>query len=89
MKTNYLPSFIKDLKALKSSPVYLRIKTLVFETIVNYNSIQEIRNLKKLKAEDNAYRIRVGNYRIGILVEEDCIIFARVAHRREFYRYFP
>ncbi|MFM6062867.1 MAG: type II toxin-antitoxin system RelE family toxin, partial [Microcystis panniformis] len=31
----------------------------------------------------------IGDYRIGFFVEEDTITFARVLHRREFYRYFP
>ena len=35
------------------------------------------------------YRIRIGNYRIGIEVNEDVIEVMRVLHRREFYRYFP
>jgi mRNA-degrading endonuclease RelE of RelBE toxin-antitoxin system len=89
MKTTYLPSFIKDLKRLKSSSVYQSIKILTFETIPNLSNLQEINHLKKLKADDNAYRIRLGDYRIGILIEEDCLIFTRVLHRREFYRYFP
>jgi hypothetical protein len=33
MKTEYLPSFIKDLKVLKDSPYYAKIKTLAFDDI--------------------------------------------------------
>lgn len=89
MKTNYLPTFIKDIKALKSTPFYSTIKTLVFQEILTYRNLNEIGNLKKLKGENNAYRIRVSDYRIGFFLESDTIIFARVLHRREFYRYFP
>ena len=35
------------------------------------------------------YRIRIGDYRIGIEVNEDVIEVMRVLHRREFYNYFP
>lgn len=70
MKVEYLPNFIKDLKSLKSSPSYGRIKTLVFEDILSYDCLDQIPNLKKLKEEDNAYRIRVGDYRIGFFLYE-------------------
>ncbi|MGK7884715.1 MAG: type II toxin-antitoxin system RelE/ParE family toxin [Crocosphaera sp.] len=89
MKTNYLPTFIKDLKGLKSTLFYSAIKNLVFTDILAIQSLREINNLKKLKGDDNAYRIRVGDYRIGFFFEDDTITFVRVLHRREFYRYFP
>ena len=89
MKTLYQPSFIKDLKALKSTSVFRQINKLVFEDIPNYQTLDSISNLKKLKDEDSAYRIRIGDYRIGVIFDGDTIIFERVLHRREIYRYFP
>ena len=89
MKVNYLPTFIKDIKALKSTPHYSTIKHLVFDEILTYQNLNEMGNLKKLKGEYNSYRIRVGDYRIGFFIEDNTITFARVLHRREFYRYFP
>ena len=89
MKPEYLPTFIKDLKALKSTPVYTRIKNLAFQDILACQNLSDISNIKKLKREDNAYRIRVGDYRIGFFMKGDTITFSRVLHRREFYRYFP
>ena len=89
MKINYLPTFIKDLKDLKSTSSYSVIKNLVFTDILAVKQLSEINNLKKLKGEYNAYRIRIGDYRIGFFVEEDTIPFAPVLHRRKFYRYFP
>ncbi len=89
MKTEYLPTFIKDLKSLKSTPVYKTIKRITFQDIISCQNLRDINNIKKLKREDNAYRIRVGDYRIGFFLKGDTIIFSRVLHRREFYRYFP
>ena len=40
-------------------------------------------NLQKLKGEDNFYRIRIGDYRIGIKVNDDTTTFVRLLHRRE------
>jgi mRNA interferase RelE/StbE len=48
-----------------------------------------ITNLKKLKGKSGYYRIRFGNYRIGIRIEDDLVIFIRALHRKDIYRYFP
>jgi mRNA-degrading endonuclease RelE of RelBE toxin-antitoxin system len=89
VKTEYLPTFVKDLKALKSTPVYTMIKNLAFRDIVAHKNLSDISNIKKLKGEHNAYRIRVGDYRVGFFLKGDTITFAPVLHRRQFYRYFP
>jgi mRNA interferase RelE/StbE len=89
VNTQYLPSFIKDLKALKSTPVFASIQALVFEEIPNIPDFENIANVKKLKGYENAYRIRLGDYRIGVVFDGETVTFYRVIHRREFYRYFP
>ncbi len=89
MNVEYMPTFLKDLKALKSTPVFESVKSLVFEEIPSYSSLDEISGLKKLKDANNAYRIRVGDYRIGFTFEEETIVFVRILHRKDIYRYFP
>jgi mRNA-degrading endonuclease RelE of RelBE toxin-antitoxin system len=89
MKTEYKPTFIKDLKALRSTPVFSSIKKLVFDEILEIDQVEDIPNVKRLKGADNAYRIRVGDYRIGVYLDGDTLVFARVLHRRAIYRYFP
>ncbi len=68
MKTDYLPSFIRDLKSLKKTPAYEIIKHLAFEEIPAAIDPTEIANLKKLRGNDTAYRIRVGDYRTDHLI---------------------
>jgi len=43
---------------------------------------------KKLKGEDNLWRIRVGDYRVVFAIYDDVlfVLVARIAHRRESYR---
>lgn len=89
MKTEYLPSFIKDLKALKGSPYYAKIKTLAFDDIPQLADIDEVKNLKKLKDNKPFYRLRVGDYRIGFRWDNNILVFMRVLHRKDIYRYFP
>jgi mRNA interferase RelE/StbE len=89
MNVEYLPSFIKDLKALRGTSVYEPIRELVFEVVPGYQNFQEFQKIKKLKNADHAYRLRVGDYRIGLVFENGVITFTRVLHRKEIYRYFP
>lgn len=89
MNVQYRQLFLKDLKKLKKQPVYNSIFKLALTTLPEINSLQEISDVKPMKGYPNRYRIRVGDYRIGIEVCNDSIEMIRVLHRREFYRYFP
>ena len=62
---------------------------MAFTTLESINSLEEIPDIKAMVGYAGRYRIRIGNYRIGIEVNEDVIEVMRVLHRREFYRYFP
>jgi mRNA interferase RelE/StbE len=45
--------------------------------------------LKKLKTGMAYYRLRIGDYRLGMVIEGDGVKFVRLLHRSEIYRYFP
>ena len=47
------------------------------------------RDLKKISGTTDFYRIRVGDYRIGIVAGDDEAEFVRCLPRRDLYRYFP
>ncbi|HVF60227.1 MAG TPA: type II toxin-antitoxin system RelE/ParE family toxin [Thermoanaerobaculia bacterium] len=49
----------------------------------------DVPHLKKLSAGAGCYRIRLGDFRIGLVVEGNLVTFVRVLHRREIYRRFP
>lgn len=46
------------------------------------------RGCKKLRAEDDLWRIRVGDYRVVYTIEDDelIILVVRVAHRKDVYQ---
>jgi mRNA interferase RelE/StbE len=85
----YTKRFLKDLKALQSTDVYEKISALVLVEIPEALDLSTIGNLSKLKGDDTAYRIRVGDYRIGFFWEDDEIVMSRMLYRSEIYRYFP
>lgn len=66
----------------------VKIKAVV-EEVERAESLLDIGNLKKLRAEGSYYRVRVSDYRIGFTEDEGVITFIRVLHRREMYQYFP
>jgi mRNA interferase RelE/StbE len=82
-------SFARDLKK-KAQGLKLRsrLKEIINE-VDNAESPYEIKNIKKLKGEGDYYRIRLGDYRIGLKIEDDTVFFVRLLHRSEIYRYFP
>lgn len=88
MQVEFLKKFYKDLDKISETTV----KTDIVQTIENVESakkISEIKNLKKLSGFKHAYRIKIGDYRIGIFIENNIIEFARVIHRKEIYKKFP
>jgi mRNA interferase RelE/StbE len=88
VKAQFRASFAKDLRSIKSKEVLSRIKEVIGQ-VEKAQSLQEVTNIKKLKGSRNYYRIRVGEYRIGLMIEGDEISFIRCLDRKEIYRYFP
>lgn len=61
----------------------------VIERVEQAERLQDISQFKKLKGGENYYRIRVGEYRIGLTVTDDVVAFVWCLNRKEIYRYFP
>jgi mRNA interferase RelE/StbE len=88
LKVRFTASFVKDLQALKDKALLERIKTLI-ANVEAAQSLGEVSGLKKLRGGGAYYRVRIGDYRVGLATEEGDVVFVRVLHRREVYRYFP
>jgi mRNA interferase RelE/StbE len=88
MQILFEESFERDLKKIKDKLVRRKLKQIIKEIRVVENKNQ-IRNLKKLKDRKLYYRIRIGEYRIGIEIIKDKFIFTRILHRKDIYKYFP
>jgi mRNA interferase RelE/StbE len=88
LKVRFKESFARDLRTLKDKPLLGRIRALI-EDVEKAETVVDVAGLKKLRGGGAYYRVRVGDYRVGLAVEEDMVAFVRVLHRREVYRYFP
>lgn len=88
MKTVFRRSFTRDLRGIKDRRILSKIQAAI-ENVEAAGKPDEITNLKKLTFGNNYYRIRVGDYRIGIVIESADVEFVRCLHRRDLYRFFP
>jgi mRNA interferase RelE/StbE len=88
VKVDFRDSFAKDLKGVKEKGLLGRVREVI-EAVEKADSLAELSNLKKLKGGGNYFRVRVGDYRIGIALESDTIIFVRLLNRKDIYKYFP
>jgi mRNA interferase RelE/StbE len=88
MKTAFKKSFLKEIKLIRNK----RLKEAIADCICEVEKAQmiaEIKNLKKLIGYSVYYRIRVGDYRIGIKVENEVVYFVVLEHRKDIYKRFP
>ena len=81
-------SFAKDLVQIKDRRICNRISDCI-EQIQKADSLSQIGSLKKITLKSHYYRIRLGDFRLGIKVDGTTVIFIRALHRKEIYRYFP
>ena len=88
MKVEFLSKFNKDLNKLNDNRVKASV-IKVIEIAESANNLSEIQNLKKLKGHKSAFRIKLGDYRIGIFVEGNVVEMARIVHRKDIYKVFP
>lgn len=88
MRVEFKNSFVKDLKKISAKQLQDQILQII-DKVEKSAVISEIGQLKKLRGGDVYYRIRLGDYRIGLKIENDTVHFIRFLHRKDIYRYFP
>jgi mRNA interferase RelE/StbE len=88
MKIKFESKFSKDLRKIKAQKLLSQIKIVINECKLA-QTLDDIKNLKKLKGYQTFYRIKIGDYRIGMAIINDELILTCFLHRREIYRFFP
>ncbi len=86
MKIAFLKQFYKDLDKITLD----KVKNDIYHIIINVEKASnpiDVKNLKKLIGYKN--RIKTGDYRIGVFIENNTIEFARIVHRKDIYKVFP
>ncbi|MDR3555356.1 MAG: type II toxin-antitoxin system RelE/ParE family toxin [Syntrophobacteraceae bacterium] len=88
MRLQFKASFERDLKGVKDKSLLKEVRQVI-EEVEAAGTLNSISHLRKLQAEGPCFRIRLGDYRMGLIVEGDLVTFVRFLHRKEIYRYFP
>jgi len=82
-------SFVKDVDKVTDKKLLRNLNKLIIE-LENSNSLIELPNVKKIKGYDSFFRIRIGNYRLGLEeISGKGICLTRFLHRKDIYKYFP
>ena len=88
MESKFRDRFAKDLDEILSQTVLDDIAKAISD-VEKASKPQDIPNIKKIKGDKSAFRIRIGNFRIGIFVVKGVVEFTRVLPRDKIYKYFP
>jgi mRNA interferase RelE/StbE len=88
LKVEFKSSFAKDLRKIKERKIRQQVLGII-EQIEKARNLQDIPEVKKLQGADNYFRLKLGDYRIGLILEQDRVLFVRFLHRKDIYRYFP
>ena len=88
MRVRYRPRFDRELRRTRNAALRRRVESAI-EDVKVASTISEIPGIERMRARGRFYRIRVGEYRIGVEVEDDVVILVRFGHRSDVYRSFP
>ena len=88
MKIIFLSIFLKDIKKIKDPKTARKIEELI-SNLKQAASLEDVSNVKKMKGYSVAYRIKSGNYRMGIYKDLEHIELARFLKREDIYKVFP
>ena len=88
MRVLFRSSFGRDLKKIREPNILTQVRDAI-ENVESAARVMDVRNLEKMSGSSGYYRIRIGDYRLGIAVDGEAVEFVRCLHRRDIYRYFP
>jgi mRNA interferase RelE/StbE len=82
-------SFSRGLDKISDKNLKQKIGNIISEIEIAEH-IGQIHNLKKIAGFKSYYRIRIGDYRLGLELEKNSILrFILIAHRKDIYKLFP
>ncbi len=87
MRVEFRESFLKDLGSIRDKKLARKVRETI-ESLEAAKSLLSVSNIKKLRGEKGYYRLRIGEYRLGILLEDEITILVRFLNRKDIYRFF-
>lgn len=81
-------SFYKSLKKIKDKNLLIKVQEIILG-IESAISITDIPSCKKLVGFKSYYRIRIGDYRLGLESTNESVKLITILHRKDIYKKFP
>ena len=89
MELEFTTSFARDLRRIRNQDLRDTVERTIGE-LEAASTIRDVPNVTRINSASGLYyRIRIGDYRLGIAVNGNLAILVRFLHRRDIYRYFP
>lgn len=88
MQVVFESAFLRDVKRVRDKNIRRKVQEVI-DQVKTAVDLQEIPHISKLRGHQTYYRVRSGDYRVGLEVVDDKVIFVRFLHRKDIYRYFP
>lgn len=89
MELEYRASFVRDLRRIGSAEIRRRVERIMGH-LESAATIADVAGAVRIRsASGRYYRIRIGDYRLGLALDGDTVILVRLLHRRDIYRMFP
>ena len=89
MEILYGKRFSKDLDTIHYDAKVKKTLLELIERIRAADSLGDLKDVRKIEGYQGYFRLKVGNYRLGIKAEKNRIELIRFLHRRDIYRRFP
>ena len=88
MKIKYHKSLEKDLRKINDKKIKQKLKLIILE-MKEAQVLDELKPVKKLAGHPNAFRMRIGSYRLAFYYENNTLILSRFVKRNDIYKLFP
>ncbi|MEC3963857.1 plasmid stabilization protein [Flagellimonas halotolerans] len=88
MNIKYHKSLEKDLRKINDKKIKQKLKLIILE-MKETEVLDELKSVKKLAGHPNAFRMRIGLYRLGFYYENNTLILSRFVKRNDIYKLFP
>jgi len=89
MKIVFDESFSKTLSKIKDESLNSKIENIISD-LKSISDLKDYPKVKKLSGYKTYYRIRIGDYRIGLKkTGSNKIKIIIISHRKDIYKYFP
>jgi mRNA interferase RelE/StbE len=89
MKLLYAKRFSKDINSIQNDAEIKKNLLELIDKIKRIETLAELNGVRKMEGYSNYYRIKLGEYRLGVKLEKSELELIRFLHRKDIYRRFP